>query len=213
MNSTVKDFDIFNYLPKEEDSVINNPYLQEILTYRNNQFDEYQYWNVRYDLIKKYAFAVPTIDTIKIIQELSPIIEIGAGNGYWAYILNQVKVDIIATDKYPPDETALPFSNYSSNQWFHNQWYDVIKAEAIEAGNHPERALMLCWPEPQSMMAYESLYAYKNAGGHTIIFIGDMIACAESNFYDALAQCKLEVKQQIWGYKYFNEIIAIYKIY
>ncbi len=126
MNSTIKEFDIFNYIPEEKDFVINNPYLQEIVTYHNNQFDEYQYWNVRYDLIKKYAFAVPTIDTIKIIQELSPIIEIGAGNGYWAYILNQVKVDIIATDKYPPDETALPFSNYSSNQWFHNQWYDVI---------------------------------------------------------------------------------------
>jgi hypothetical protein len=210
MQNTFSEYDIFRYTPHELDFTIYNPYLQDILQYKDKHLDEYQYWNLRYELIKKYAFAVPTFYVLSIIQELSPIIEIGAGNGYWAYMLKQLGADVLAFDKYPPDDPMYPFADHSDNMWFDEQWYDVQKGDALEAGHYPERTLFLCWPQPQSAMALEALLAYKQAGGHTVVFIGDMIACAENRFYDMLAEYTLKLKKQVWGYKYFNEFIAVY---
>ncbi len=210
MQNTYSEYDIFHYTPDEVDFTIHNPYLQEILQYKDKHLNEYQYWNVRYELIKKYAFAVPTFQVLSIIQELSPIIEIGAGNGYWAYMLKQMGTDVLAFDKYPPDDALYPFVNHSDNMWFDEQWYDVQKGDALKAGHYPNRTLFLCWPQPQSTMATEALQAYKRAGGHTVVFIGDMIACAENRFYDMLAGYTLKLKKQVWGFKYFNEFIAIY---
>lgn len=212
MQNTFSRYDIFNYTPCEKDFSLNNPYLKEILQYHNTQLDEYQYWNLRYELIKKYAFAVPTFDILSIINELSPIIEIGAGNGYWAFMLSQLGCDILAYDRYPPDETVFPFAQFANNLWFEEQWYQVEKGDSTQAGYYPNRALFLCWPEPHSTMAYEALQSYKKAGGKTVIFIGDMIACAEDKFYDELSQGTIQLKKQMWGYKYFNEFIAIYSL-
>lgn len=199
-------------MPTEQDVSINNPYLREILHYHNQNLDEFQYWNLRHELIKKYAFAVPTYRLLSIIKELSPIIEIGAGNGYWAYMLTQLGADVLAFDKYPPDEVEYPFVNHSNNIWFTEQWYDVHKADAQESANHPHRTLFLCWPEPQSTMAFDALHAYKSAGGHTVVFIGDMIACGENRFYEMLTGFTVKFHEQVWGYKYFNEFIAIYSL-
>ena len=212
MYNTSSQYDIFQYTPNEKDLSVNNPYLKEILQYHNTELDEYQYWNLRYELIKKYAFAVPTFEILNIIKELSPIIEICAGNGYWAFMLNQLGCDIIAYDKYPPGDIVFPFSNFAHNYWFDEEWYPVEKGDATIASYFPNRTLFLCWPEPQNSMAFDALYSYKKAGGHTVIFIGDMIACADDRFYDMLSSFKLNLKKQIWGYKYFNEFIAIYSL-
>jgi len=51
-------------------------------------------------LIQKYAWAIPDERALKICSEFGPIIEVGAGKGYWAWLLKQRGVDIIAFDKY-----------------------------------------------------------------------------------------------------------------
>lgn len=38
-------------------------------------------------LIEKYSWAIPDNNTLNIIKEFSPLIELGAGNGYWARYL------------------------------------------------------------------------------------------------------------------------------
>ena len=41
-------------------------------------------------LIARYAFAVPSADAVALIAEVSPdgVVEIGAGAGYWAHVLD-----------------------------------------------------------------------------------------------------------------------------
>lgn len=48
-----------------------------------------------------YPEYVPTDAAIETITAYDPIIEIGAGNGYWAYVLDNAGCDIHATDKSP----------------------------------------------------------------------------------------------------------------
>lgn len=95
----------------------------------------------RHRLVEKYSWAIPSPAAIyemaRVVHEnnLNGIIEIGAGNGYWAYCLNQVGVDVIAVDS---GETHTSFKS--------KHWHPIIKGGPPHAAKHPDRALFLCWP-------------------------------------------------------------------
>mmetsp|Transcript_7858 Transcript_7858/g.19988 ORF Transcript_7858/g.19988 Transcript_7858/m.19988 type:complete len:164 (-) Transcript_7858:188-679(-) len=46
----------------------------------------------------KYAWAIPDQRAIRIIANFSPLVEIGAGKGYWAMLLRQAGADVLALD-------------------------------------------------------------------------------------------------------------------
>jgi hypothetical protein len=48
-----------------------------------------------------YAFAAPNNHALKALAAVAPIIEVGAGVGYWALLLRQAGVDVVATDELP----------------------------------------------------------------------------------------------------------------
>ncbi len=50
---------------------------------------------------EKYCYSVMHPDTIDLLKQLSPIVELGAGNGYNAWLLAQAGVDVVALEAYP----------------------------------------------------------------------------------------------------------------
>ncbi len=48
--------------------------------------------------ISRYGFSVPTDEALQLIASVSPqwVVEVGAGTGYWARLLNDVGVDVVA---------------------------------------------------------------------------------------------------------------------
>jgi hypothetical protein len=54
----------------------------------------------------KYAWAVPDARALRIIASFSPIVEIGAGRGYWGSLLSKAGVDYIGFDR-----TVVPASH------------------------------------------------------------------------------------------------------
>lgn len=50
----------------------------------------------------KYAFAVPNERALQVIAYYSPVVEVGAGTGYWAGLLRKRGVEVIAVDIAPP---------------------------------------------------------------------------------------------------------------
>lgn len=55
------------------------------------------------EVLTAYPEYVPTDEAIDTILEHSPILEIGAGDGYWAYVLENAGCEIIPTDMLPSD--------------------------------------------------------------------------------------------------------------
>ena len=51
-----------------------------------------------------YAWAIPDERALRICEAFSPIVEIGAGAGYWARLLRDRGVDVAAYDKSVGDE-------------------------------------------------------------------------------------------------------------
>ncbi len=103
---------------------------------------------------KLYAWAIPTDEALATIAKYSPIIEIGAGTGYWAALLQERGTDVLAFDIYQagPKHTKVLFGS----------------CEEIQ--NHPERTLFLCWPPYKTPMAIDCLKAYR---GRYLIYVGE----------------------------------------
>lgn len=67
-----------------------------------------------------YPEYVPTDNAITTITAYDPVIEIGAGNGYWAYVLDNTGCDIHATDKSPVNGSVkTTFTKYERAQSLH----------------------------------------------------------------------------------------------
>jgi len=139
-------------------------------------------WEERHHLVRRYSWAVPNDAAIGKLVEHSPIIEIGAGTGYWASLVQAAGGDIIAFDFDPP---ALG----KSNNHFHpdtKQHFPVQRSYYLQmAGFFPNHALFLCWPPYDEVMAFQALLGYT---GKTVIFVGeDRGGCtANDEFFDKL---------------------------
>lgn len=146
---------------------MNNPYLAE---FEECHGDSFRYRNAtgtafrdnRSLLVKQYSWAVPDERAVKLIASLGPIVEIGAGNGYWASLIASVGGDILAFDERPYD-----------NQWCMGSYHPIAVGGPKAAGERPGRVLFLCWPPYDTSFADECLRRYVEAGGNTLVYIGE----------------------------------------
>lgn len=58
-------------------------------------------------LSEKYAWAIPDSRALNILSSFGPLVEIGAGKGYWGSLLSDLGVDIVCIDKFVPEETWM----------------------------------------------------------------------------------------------------------
>jgi len=103
----------------------------------------------------KYSFAITSPSTIAALKELLPIIEIGAGSGYWARMV---------TEKWELSD-YYAFDNFSTHV-FPEMYYNVTDVEPNPKGNE---TFFFCWPYMNSMAAdYVKKYNPKR-----IVYIGE----------------------------------------
>lgn len=129
--------------------------------------------SLRRQLVWAFSWAVPSREAIAALAELSPLIEIGAGTGYWAWLLRQAGADVRAFDR---NVEAPP------------HWTEVERGGPEKAREHPERTLFLCWPPlaegtGQGVgegMSEECLAAFSEAGGRLVASIGEVGAGART---------------------------------
>jgi len=119
-------------------------------------------YSSRVEAIKKYGFAILTEKVIQKLKAYAPVLEVGAGTGYWAYEFQKRCVDYVATD---PKPCCVDYFR-GSKPWTNIE--PLSAKESIE--RHPGRSLLLCWPSYGKSWASEALEAY---GGDTVIYVGE----------------------------------------
>lgn len=164
-------------IPKESDGQIDASSMMQILGWAL----------VRPIGTVRYSYAIPDDTALDLLAARAPIVEIGAGTGYWTYLLRQRGVDVLAFDANPPlDDTH-------SNEFHRNDlavgviWSEVLIGGPEQAARHSDRALFLCWPPPGDPMAADALAAYQ---GQCVIFIGEWNpkTAADEAFFAALEE-------------------------
>lgn len=143
-------------------------------------------YRIRRDLIKQYAFAIPCEEALRALRALGPIVEMGAGSGYWAYLLRKRGCDVQAYDKRP----SLHENEYA----FTKQWTGVIKGRPGKLKKRADRALFLCWPSYATAFASTCLARYT---GDTVAYIGEgWGGCTgDDAFHEALNEYWSEVRK------------------
>ena len=145
----------------------------------------------RHKLVRRYAYALPNDEAITACVVRSPLVEVGAGLGYWASLIAQAVGDIVAYDNWSWAEQGNGAAHFSVET--------MGAAEA--AAKHPERTLLLIWPPYDDPMAADALRAY---AGRCVIFVGESDGCTgDEAFHSILADEWNEVERvaipQGWG--------------
>jgi hypothetical protein len=136
-------------------------------------------------LQQQYAFAVPTRRALNAIAERGPLLEVGAGTGYWASLLSEMGVDIVAvssstwTTRFNWEKTAAdaPMSDVQ---------YMQMKVAGPEAALSAKgRALVLMWPDWGGAGIF-SLEALEMFEGTTLICVGEWADSTLGAFHPAM---------------------------
>lgn len=148
-------------------------------------------WEHMHTMRKFFGFAIPNEEALQIIAEYSPILEVGAGNGYWAFELKERGGDIITTE--PLKKAENKYEQVSKGQL----WVEPENLSANEAiQKYPNRTLMMIWPCYDDPWAYFALKEYK---GQYFIFVGEgQGGCtAEDMFFNELER-NWEMIHDVW---------------
>lgn len=115
-------------------------------------------------LAQSYAYVFPSESALAVLAGLGPLVEIGAGTGYWAHRLRSKDVDIVALDQAPPNGERANRYHPQSLPWTH-----VEQGDQTALAGHADRSLFLCWPPLFSSLG-DCLTHYR---GNTVAVIGD----------------------------------------
>jgi hypothetical protein len=117
----------------------------------------------RRELAALFAWAIPEAGALAVLAGHAPLIECGAGTGYWAALLRALGAGVVACDLTPPG-TSGPAGTSGNNyhDTGHRPWTHVRAASAVAAVRaNPGRTLFLCWPPyDEDGASYAALRAY-----------------------------------------------------
>jgi len=129
--------------------------------------------SARKPMLWAYSWGIPSLEAIHAIADLGPIVELGAGTGYWAWLLKQAGADILCLDSNPESPP---------------HWYPVRQGGARHLASHQDRTLLMVWPplagREESCMAYEALQFWR---GSQLVYVGEWRGrTASPQFHDHL---------------------------
>ena len=154
----------------------DNAYLAEFRKHERLEEFAVERFTERTRLTALYAWAVPTAEAVRALVRLSPLVEVGAGTGYWASLVRAAGGVVHPFDCDPPTSGV--------NHWGHREEYVPVLRGGPEvlAGFDEACALFLCWPPYDTTMALDCLRAFR---GTRVAYVGeDRGCCATEEFFD-----------------------------
>lgn len=186
---------------------IQNPYWDEVSRIkaearRNHHYGNYGVYSYsggydkREELVKKYAWAITNPDAVAWVASwLKPqAIEVGAGTGYWGWLMEQLGINMLCYDKKPPalvfdNEYHCPFDPSGSGRYLQQpgrQYTQVLQGNQEVLKGHGDRTLFLCWPPHDDPFAAECLVWYR---GNRVVYIGEgRSGCTGDDVFHAMLE-------------------------
>jgi hypothetical protein len=118
----------------------------------------------RLGLAQRFSYVLPEPRLLRVVRRCSPLVELGAGTGYWTYLLRLTGADVVAYDN-------VPIGGLRDNRYHPDvrPWTEVIEGDLDVLPLHGDRSLLICWPPIYSAL-WEALSFYH---GDCVIYVGD----------------------------------------
>jgi hypothetical protein len=147
-------------------------------------------------LQRSVSYAIPDEAALAAVARWAPLVEVGAGTGYWSAVLQSSGVDVVAFDSQPPTHSY-------NNAFFRTTFTTVQQGDGASifgpssdhgASSMSGRAMLIAWPNnpdavdnphlirsqgPEStgplqpVWDAECLEWYIRAGGSTVCYVGE----------------------------------------
>lgn len=88
--------------------------------------------------VRDWGFAIPCREAVGALRKLGPLLEIGAGSGYWSAMLAAAGHDVVATD------IGAGVTRYGTEVGSRAPFVRLSAADAVLA--YPERDVFCSWP-------------------------------------------------------------------
>ena len=148
----------------------------------------------REEAIPEFGFSIPCAEMLDALAQHQPILEIGAGTGYWTALMRHRGIDVIGTD---PDEQSW---------WKQVGQYDPtqVKMEARPALRQwSDRTVFCSWPSYKESWFLQALEAM-HVGRRLILIEED--ACADCKTWEYRdGHFTLETKIQVPAWPGMND--------
>lgn len=119
--------------------------------------------------IDNFGFSIPNRQAIEAIRSYSPhgVTEIGAGLGYWTYLLNKNNIPTVGVDEYYPLKNPWFSPEYNINKIEYIE--NIVVSDAVEylQKDDPKKTLLMVWADEYSD---DAISKYR---GDTIIMVGE----------------------------------------
>lgn len=136
------------------------------------------------ELHRRYSWGIPDEEALDIIASNGPLVEMGAGLGYWASLLRAKGADVVAMDGNVPGASMI-------NPWHPGRVYftPVQPGRPEDLSRYSRRTLFLCWPPMKALdeSASMAIGCLNHWSGKKLILVGDPDFVAGSEFHDRLS--------------------------
>jgi hypothetical protein len=117
------------------------------------------------------------------------VIELGAGTGYWAKLLQERGITVDAWDIHPTSQEQAT-SNSSTLNEYHGHtppFITVKRGSKLPSMDCSTKALFLCYPPPASSMAYDTLDMFLHQrNGKYLIHVGEFKGLTGDSRFESL---------------------------
>jgi hypothetical protein len=163
----------------------------DLFNWMTGDLDDYrQSREVRDAFISQFGFAILDRGLSRGLAQFSPLIEVGAGTGYWSYELRKEGIEVVATD-------LAPGARYG----FTRSWVDVEAIDGVSAVlKYPDHTLLMVWPDYNVPRSADVLKAYT---GKTVIYVGEGDGgCTGCDEFHAILEERFEVLREVRLYRF-----------
>jgi len=136
--------------------------------------------------LQEYPEYVPTDEAINVLIDYGPLVEVGAGNGYWSYVLNENGGDAVPTDicpievhsgTYPVTET-FETNGGETEEPRVRLWCNVETQDGkVAVTEHPDRTVLMCHPSGATRWSEDVLDAITD---QHLVFVGEWFPGADA---------------------------------
>jgi len=192
-------------------ALLRDPSLFDTLVGQNEYLDEFvrvhktinwpKHLDERPALVQRFSWALPNDEALDAIARYAPIVEMGAGGGYWAHLMRERCIDVLAYDRERP---------HDDNYFARHLWTQIDPGTPRSLAGHADRSLFLCWPPSKSPMATNCLKAW---GGEHLIHVGEWrLSTGSPGFHDRVeAGFELVEKVSIPQWEGMHDMLTVWR--
>jgi hypothetical protein len=103
----------------------------------------------RQAFVRQWGFSLPCREAVTALRGFGPILEVGAGTGFWTTVMRAAGHDMIATD------LAAGLSPYGFSVSRHAEVEQLSAVDAVR--KYPDRDLFCSWPSENEPWAAEAV--------------------------------------------------------